>query len=727
MHTIFFMNKQFFKYLFFLFCIVFFTQSTFAKETIYISTKGNDSNIGTKNNPFLTLDKARNYINNIDTESDVTVYLREGQYQLKQTFVLREKDLGTNKTPILFSAYPNEKVSITGGISILPKHVEDLSENEYSLFRKSAGKNIKKINLNKLGITNYGTIKNVGFQRPYSTAQLEIFINKKAFVLARYPNKGNIPMGRIIDSGSMSSQKDFSNRGGKFTYNSTRPSSWKNSDVIWISGYFNKGWAEDAVQIAMLDTINKTITTAQATHYGFGTGAAWKQWYAFNVLEEIDAVGEYYLDHKSGILYFYPDPEKPIATLEISLLEEPLIALENVSNVTFSNITFECSRGMGIYIEKGSNNKISNCTIRNIGGTGICFGKGAEPDLSKNEELKNAKLISRQMGSLHAYVYANTTVNRQAGENHEIKDCHIYNVGAGGIILDGGDRKTLQPGNNSVINCSIHDFNRIEKSYRPGVWILGVGNKIANCEIYNAPMMAIWLHGNEHLIEYCDFHDVVLDMHDQGAIYYGRNPSERGSTIRYNYFHNLGNEHLSVSVYHDDGACDMTVHGNIFYKAGSMPVLIGGGNDHTYTNNIFIDCPIGIHVDNRKQGWAKGSGNKGGAWKFEERLNAVDFQNPPYSTKYPELVNYWEMDEIPFPKNNKIENNIFYRVDNLIDGDKKWMSWDNNKVLNSAPLFWDKSENQFNLENGKLIFEELPGFEAIDFSKIGCNLKPVFF
>jgi len=716
-------DKILFRFLLFFFVAFLIIQETGAKETIYISPRGSDNNNGTKDSPFQTLEKARDHARKINSKDGISIYLREGQYLITETFVLNEDNSGLENTPIVFSAYPDEQVSISGGLSISLKSIEELSDVEQKNFNNSASKYIKKINLKKLGISDFGTLKYVGFQRPYTTAPLELFINKKAFELARYPNKEKILMGEIIEPGSFPSQKDFSNKGGKFTYNDVRPSNWKNSPDIWICGYFNKGWAEDAVQISELDTIHKTITTAQATHYGFGNGAPWKQWYAFNILEEIDAIGEYYLDREKGILYFYPDPKKTIETLQISILEEPMVALEGVSNITFSNITFECSRGMGIYIEKGSNNKIDNCTIRNLGGIGICFGKGVESNYSMWHELEETKLISRNMGSLHAYVYANTAANRKAGKNHTVSNCHIYNVGAGGIILDGGDRKSLQPGKNQVINCKIHDFNRIEKSYRPGIWIQGVGNKIANCEIYNAPMMAIWLHGNEHVIEYSEFHDVVSDMHDQGAIYYGRNPSERGNVIQYNYFHDLGNEHLSVSVYHDDGACDMTVHGNVFYKAGSMPVLIGGGNDHTYTNNIFIDCPIGIHVDNRKQGWAKGSGKKGGAWQFEKRLNAVDFQNPPYSTRYPGIAEYWKNEELKYPKNNRIENNIFFGVEKLIDGQKEWMTWDENQILETVPPFWDDSKNQFKLKNGKIVFDELEGFEAIDFSKIGSTIK----
>jgi hypothetical protein len=698
----------------------------FGKNKIYISPNGNDKNKGSLEEPMSTLQGARDQIRSLKKipRGGITVFLREGQYKLNETFVLGQNDSGTKKSPVKYSAYLGEKVSISGGVSISPEMVKELDPEESLFFDQSVRDNIKKIDLSKLGITDFGKIKNVGFSRPYNTSGLELFVNKKAFELSRYPNKNKIPMGKVIDPGSFPSKGDFSNKGGKFTYDDERPSRWKYSSDVWICGYFNKGWAEDAVQIAEIDTVARTFTTAQAHHYGFGSGASWKQWYAFNVLEEIDTVGEYFLNRETGVLYFYPDPENPIETLEVSMLEKPLVAMEGASNVTFSNITFECSRSIGIYIEEGAGNKIEACTLRNLGGTAICLGKGTESDLSMRHDLENSSLVSRQMGSIPQVLYNHTTLNRSAGENHGIINCHIYQVGAGGVILGGGDRKSLAKGGNYVHNCLIHDFNRIEKSYRAGIWITGVGNRISNCEIYDAPMMAILLHGNDHVIEYCDFHDVVREMHDQGAIYYGRNPSERGNVVRYNYFHDLGSEHLSVSVYHDDGACGMEVHANVFYRAGSMPVLIGGGNDHTYSNNIFINCPIGIHVDNRKQGWAKGSGDKGGSWKFEERLNAVDYKNPPYSVRYPQQVTYWEEDEAKkYPKNNRVINNVFYRVKNVIDGKKDWLIWENNKILDEAPSFWNEEKQQFSLQNGKIVYEDLSGFESIDFDKIGCTIK----
>ena len=49
------------------------------------------------------------------------------------------------------------------------------------------------------------------------------------------------------------------------------------------------------------------------------------------------------------------------------------------------------------------------------------------------------------------------------------------------------------------------------------------------------------------------------------------------------------------------GACGAEVYGNIYHKAGSLPVLIGGGHNNHYRHNIFIDSPVAIHIDARMQ------------------------------------------------------------------------------------------------------------------------------
>src|SRR5690606_38740280 len=101
--------------------------------------------------------------------------------------------------------------------------------------------------------------------------------------------------------------------------------------------------------------------------------------------------------------------------------------------------------------------------------------------------------------------------------------------------------------------------------------------------------------GNDHIIGYNEIARSGQESDDCGAFYMGRNPSERGNVIRYNYWHNTGSArgHGSCAVYFDDGTSGQHVYGNIFYKAaggGFGAVFIHGGHDNVVENNVFIEC-----------------------------------------------------------------------------------------------------------------------------------------
>ena len=284
----------------------------------------------------------------------------------------------------------------------------------------------------------------------------------------------------------------------------------------------------------------------------------------------------------------------------------------------------------------------------------------------------------------------------------------------------GGDRASLTSAGNYVENCRIHDYNRIEKSYRPGIWMDGVGNRISKCDIYDAPSMAILFLGNNHVIELCDITNVCSEVDDQGAVYYGRDPSEQGNVIRYCYFHELSPRHRVTATYHDDGACGAEVYGNIYHKAGSLPVLIGGGHNNHYRHNIFIDSPVAIHIDARMQGWGKFMIEKGAI--IDQRLQTVNYKNPPYSTAYPLLAAYWDNDT-SYPKGNVIEGNLFYKIGNVVHGQSEWLELYNNWATGSDPGFVDAADPLKGFKDDALIYQRINGFPRLPFEKIGCDLS----
>lgn len=692
----------------------------------YVSANGADSGDDTKQQPFRTLERARAAVRKARVKDcTAIVYLRGGVYERDLTFELNEQDSGSVRAPVVWRAYPGEEVTILGGRRIDAALVTPVTDRSIlkRIIEPSARTRVMQVDLKSMGIGDYGQIRARGFRRPYIPAHMELFIDDHAMRLAQWPNPGEprVPIGKVLDKGSIPRTGDFTNRGGKFHYDTDRVQLWKQAEDIWISGFFNNGYADDTVKIKRIDFDNKTMETVHPHMYGYKSGSAWNRWVALNLLEEIDQPGEYVCDTKTGVLYFCPprsfDPKTSV--LSVSILEEPLLALEGASFVHFADITFECTRGMGIYIERGENNRISGCTLRNMGMVAVCIGQGTE-DLEHYAHEGTAAPASRRLGNWHEHIYKNTVFDRKGGRGHGIVSCGIYNMGAGGVHMGGGDRATLTPAGNFVRNCDIHDYNRLGRSYKAGVNVDGVGNRVEHCRIHSAPACAFYVHGNDHVFEYNEVHDVMLDGDDMGAFYMGRDPSEFGNIIRYNFFHHIGRTpqtHRTWCIYYDDMACGNQAISNVFYNAGkSAAFLIGGGKYNVTSNNIFINNGLCIQMGNRGQGWAKNNLDKGGL--FEQRtLEAVDITKPPYSERYPKLDNYWN--DTPAVPANPIERNLLVNCGKVTSARSEWGPIKNNWSTNDDPGFVNMAEGDFTLKEDSPVFEKIPGFIPVPFPRMG--------
>jgi hypothetical protein len=649
----------------------------------HVATGGKDSNPGTREQPFATLERARDAARH---SKNATVSLAAGTYRLTKTFELNEQDSGTT-----YRAAPGADVRLSGGVTIPNSAVKPVSDQATlaRLVPEAKGK-VMEIDLRQLGIGDFGEIGPRGFRRPYVPAPLELIVDGEPLALAQWPNRGQPgePIGKVVDKGSVPRSGEKPVRGGTFMLATGRPARWAQAKDIWITGLFENGYADNTVRVKSIDLDKQTLTTVQPHMYGFSSGRPWNRWTALNLIEEIDIPGEFAADKASGKLYFLPpagsDPAK--AELMVTMLEEPMVAIEGATGVVVDGITFENARGMGIYIERGSNTRIQNCTLRNLGMVAVCIGRGVSPDPDYRHAFTGTP-VSRQLGSWHEHIYDNTTFNRQAGTGHGVVNCHIYNIGEGAISLGGGDRKSLTPAGNFVENCDIHHFNRWDRTYRGAVNIDGVGNRVTHCEIHQAPALAIYLHGNEHVIEYNNIHHVMLEGDDMAAFYMGRDPTERGNVIRYNYWHHLAPAHTTWCLYFDDSGGDASqVVGNVFYRAGNRStVFIPGGSDFTITNNLFIDCRKAVEP----------TGFRGDMIPiFQQRIAAVNHDKAPWAQRYPEFVDYWKK---PRPHANTVK-------DNWVTNDKD-------------PRFVDGVKGNFALKPGA--DTGIAGFVPIPFEKIG--------
>ena len=711
----------------------------------FVSPKGSDRNPGTRDQPFQTLERARDALrelrkgNKPSTNGAATVWLLSGTYELSQSFELLQTDGGSMDAPVLYSAANGESVRLSGG-KMIPSASFHPVRDPRALKRLPSASlpHVVEANLKSLGIADFGKHRQFGHGLPIVPSPLELFWNDTALQLARYPNTGAVLLGPVVDPGSVPRTGDYSNRGGKFVYTDPRHSRWEGVTDVWLQGYFHYGFSDDKILIASIDTAKREITLASPHMYGLASGENFNLYVALNLLEELDEPGEWYVDQTTGLLFLWPPGDIVTSRVAVSILEQPLIALDHVSDVTIRGVTFDCGRGIGISIEGGQRNRIAGCVVRNLGTVGIMIGKGARQTFSHpTADDYQGVPASREVGSFHSQSYVNTVWDRDPGSKHVIEGCEIYNTGSGGIILGGGSKKDLVMGHCEVTDCRIHDFDRRNKAGAAGVIVDGCGNRVDHCEIYDGDLQAIIVHGNEHTFEYNVIHHVARNSNDASAWYLGRDPSDQGNVVRRNFFHDVGrpDRKWTMGVYCDDATCGVTIEENVFYKVASYgTVYSNGGHDIVVRNNIFIEG-YGPAYQLKSMWYDFGIDEIpyffGANGIYTKRLlHSVDITKPPYSTKYPELKDW--LDKLPDsvtyvgmrPRRNSFDRNVLVKYEETYRLVGKYAQCDfgENYVTQKDPGFVDAGRLDFRLKDDSVVYRELPGFHRIPFEEIGPRM-----
>jgi hypothetical protein len=227
---------------------------------LYIATNGNDDYPGTLEKPFLTPGKARDVIREMKKNGNMpaegfTVFFRGGDYPVVKTIEFSSEDSGTPSAPVIWKPYNNEKVRFLGGKVITGfKPVED--ESVLSALDKDARGKILVADLRSQGINDYGIIRSRGFARPTTPSHGELFFKNMPMTLARWPNTGEWEHITKFPSGAGSDDGHGTILGGLtagFYFDSDRPSHWKNTENIWIHGYWAYDWANSYERVAEIN------------------------------------------------------------------------------------------------------------------------------------------------------------------------------------------------------------------------------------------------------------------------------------------------------------------------------------------------------------------------------------------------------------------------------------------------------------------------------------------
>jgi hypothetical protein len=643
----------------------------------FVAPGGSDTNPGTAAQPFATLTKARAAVRVLKANGlpagGVAVTIKPGEYAVTEPVAFSAEDSGTEQCPIVYRAETRGTAVFYGGARLKGfTRVTDPAVLE-RLPAESRGR-VFQCNLKEQGITDYGELKvrGIGHPAPPPPPTLELYFNGKPMTLARWPNEGFVGIKNLIEPGIKGSKPSV------FTYDSDRHERWTHAEDAWLFGYFRWLWADGTVKIGSIDTTAKTLTTAEAYDYGGGMDTTQGIiYYAFNLLEEIDMPGEWYLDRTQGVLYFWPPSDPEQATIEINLLASPMVTLEDVAHLRLEGMVFDLARYNGIVIKDSEDCLVAACTVRRCAGNGITVTGG-----------------------------------RRCG----IFGCDVYTLGRRAIEVIGGDRKTLTPGGHFVENCQIYDFGRIDRTYTPAIQLEGVGNRVVHNLMYDCPSSVMRIEGNDHLIEYNEIHSAVQESDDQGAMDLFYNPTYRGLIFRYNHFHHNGKTgregavHGQAAIRLDDAISGVLIYGNVFFRSANGNfggVQINSGRDNIIDNNIFADCKQGV-----SGGWVPGNE----AWRVirEGRAPADFYRDALYLSRYPGIA--CMLDE---PGINNIWRNVFYRCGRTITRSANLFDLFENAVCaDTDPGFVNAAAGDFTLTPDAALFETV-GFKPIPLDEIG--------
>ncbi len=650
----------------------------------FVSPAGSDANRGTKEQPFATLERARDAVRawrkSAGRVESATLWLRSGTFFLTQPFELGAEDSGSAAAPFVIRSAEGETATLCGARRLKAADFKPVTDaTTLARITPEARGKIVVANLQDLGVSHRRRYPDVFND---NGGIVELYFNGKRMPLSRYPNEGYMTIKRVLVNGGGQAErgkwgdptlKQSPKGPGVFEYRDERHARWveaARAGGLWFKGYWRCVWQNEAVRVSAIDPQQRTVTLAKPLPGGIGSkyhrpeGSGEEKYWLMNLLEEVDRPGEWCLDFASGKLFFWPP--KPLDTAEILLADNAasVVQVVNASNIVLRQLTIEGSLDHGVVIRGGASNAIAGCTVRNVSRYGAVL---------------------------------------DGGFGHAVQSCDLYDLGAGGVWLGGGDETATPrvPAGHRVVNNHIHHFARIEKVYAPGVnaGFTGggggghhpaVGMLVAHNLIHDTPHGGVLFGSWDSLFEFNEVNTYCEVSNDLNAFYsYDQFARMGNHTFRYNFMHSTAD---GDGIYFDHDHRDMHVYGNVacfnstgkrgtafLYKSGSQTK-----NPQTIdcTNNIAVNCNYGfVFVTARPS-------------RIENNV-AVNCPKP-------------------FSWQEVKDGQISSSSDALASG--------RNLTYTTAPGFVSLAKMDFRLKPDARLFKELPGFQAIPFDKIGLYL-----
>ena len=693
-------------------------EDTGAALIYYVSPSGAEENAdGTKERPY-TLEEARSEIRELKKsgsglpDGGITVYLTEGTYVFTESFVLTEEDSGTKECPITYKSAEGETAVIEGGYVLNPGLYQTPSDEILARnLTADAKEHLVAYDLKAAGVKydGYDIDKNIDSR---------LYIDGVRGWAGRYPNDD-----RSIYSYVDMSNAAFSDQGGySFIDKDNRIMNWTESSIenARLFGNFEIDYETSYGKILSYNADTNRVTVKPSRYMN---GSA--RYFYYNVLEEIDAPGEYYVDTDTGMLYFYAPEGYESKSVVFAQCDMPIIDAQ-VNYYTFDGLTVE--GGLDTLIQlRGDFNTVQNCILRDCGNQAVNFN-GRKTLIYNNE---------------------------------------IYHIGSSGISGEYVNNTNTVPSDSVVDNNIIHDFGDLVRTYSGAVNFGavtpghdgGYGYTVSHNEIYNSPHLAMSYLARDVIVEYNYIHDVCYEGGDAGAVYDGTWLAN-GFVFRHNILADVENNFnmymAPLGYYCDNAGGGKQIYSNLFMNIDGNAVGVAG-QDNEIHDNIMINCgkksleTAAIYADSRAyyyipnslSGWttsavfdvALARSGYGGLWSWMmmNEFNPV-YGNRYWAYRYPwtmllKTTNVYDLQDrfVAYAYGDaKIRQNVMfptYSVYTTQEVQRLMLLRDNIGISDAGKIFTDYKGGDYTVPENSVIYHSLPGFKACDVANVGRYTK----
>ncbi len=554
---------------------------------LHVAVAGHDSADGSRAHPLATLAGAQQRLRESGRlrHESAEVLVHAGVYYLTTPLVLEPQDSGSAAAPVVYRAAPGEKVILSGG-------------RRWTLDWRPW----------RNGISVADT--------PPDFVTDQLFADGTQLTLARYPNFD--PQVAIL--GGYAAEALAPARTGKWA-DPTGGKVHALDENSWGSyHYLITGRAPDGS--LLLEGGGQTNRPARM--HGL---------YRFveNILEELDAPGEWFHDRAARKLYLCPPPGLDLAQAVFETVRLPElvsfrgsqshpVGFVSLEGFVFQHASRTCMetrepllrsdwtvyRGGSVFLTGTEDCAVVRCRIENVGGNAI-FASGY------NRRLDVRECLIEGAGASGVLFVGLPSAVRNPLFAYEQR------LPLAQLDLTPGPKSDDYPMDCRVVDCVIRNTGRVEKQ-SAGVQI-SMSRRIAviHCSIHGVPRAGIDISDGTwggHLIEGCDVFDTVLETGDHGSFnawgrdrYWGvegataaqlrelaRLDALEPTVIRRNRWRCDRGWDIDL----DDGSSNYEITENVLLQGG---LKLREGFFRRASNNVIVNNTLHPHV------WFAGSGD----------------------------------------------------------------------------------------------------------------------